>query len=126
MGQHAAVPCEACHRTPSFKDASRACASCHRDLHHAGRLGPNCATWHNPNGRWRWRFDHDKQSPYPGAQRALQCHACHKAGTLAKVSAPSTRCACHGRDDDVHDGTVGRACEKCHTTVSFRQGLARQ
>ena len=127
IGLHAAVPCEACHRTPSFKDASRACASCHKDVHHAGRLGPNCATCHNPNGWSRWRFDHDKQTPYPltGAHRALQCHACHKLSTVAKVTAPSTCHACHGQND-VHDGAFGRACEKCHTTVSFRQGLARQ
>jgi hypothetical protein len=124
---HAAVPCEACHCTPSFKDASRACASCHKDVRHAGRLGPNCATCHNPNGWSRWRFDHDKQIPYPltGAHRALQCHARHKTSTVAKVSAPSRFCACHGQND-VHEGAFGRTCEKCHTTVSFRQGLGRQ
>ena len=123
IGLHAAVPCEACQ--PSFKEASRARASCHRDAHHVGRLGPNCATFHNPNGWSRWRFDHDKQHPLTGAHRALQCHACHTVSRAAKVSAPSTCYACLGRNE-VHDGAFGRACEKCHTTVSFRQGLARQ
>jgi hypothetical protein len=125
IGLHAAVPCEACHRTPSCKDASRVCASCQED--HTGRLGPNCATCRNPNGWPQWRFDHDKQTPYPltGAPRALQCHACHATSTVATVSAPGTCHPCHGQDD-VHDGGFGRACEKCHTTVSFRQGLARQ
>lgn len=122
---HAAVPCEACHRTSPFKAASRACASCDKDVHHARRLGPNCATCHNPNGWSRWRFDHDKQIPYPGAHRALQCHARHKTSTVAKVSAPSRFCACHGQND-VHEGAFGRTCQKCHTTVSFRQGLGRQ
>jgi len=127
IGLHAAVACEACHRTPSFKEASRACAGCHTDAHHAGRLGPNCATCHNPNGWSRWRFDHDKQTRYPltGAHRALQCHGCHTTRAVVKVSAPDTCYACHGKND-VHDGAFGRACEKCHTTVSFRQGLSRQ
>ena len=127
IGLHAAVPCEQCHRSPSFKDASRACASCHKDVHHAGRLGTNCASCHNPNGWSRWRFDHDQQIRYPltGAHRALTCHACHKTTAVAKASAPTVCHACHSQDDR-HNGAFGRACEKCHTTVSFRQGLGRQ
>ena len=39
IGLHAAVACEDCHRTPSFKDAPRACSGCHKDTHHEGRLG---------------------------------------------------------------------------------------
>jgi len=68
-----------------------------------------------------------KQTRYPltGAHRALQCHGCHTSRAVEKVSAPDTCYACHGKDD-VHDGAFGRACEKCHTTVSFRQGLSRQ
>ena len=127
IGLHTAVPCEQCHRSPSFKDASRACASCHKDVHHAGRLGTNCASCHNPNGWSRWRFDHDQQTRYPttGAHRALTCHACHKTTAVAKASAPTV---CHARhsQDDRQDGAFGRACEKCHTTVSFTQGLGRQ
>jgi hypothetical protein len=73
IGLHAAVACEACHRTPSFKEASRACAGCHTDAHHAGRLGPNGATCHNPNGWSRWRFDHDKQTRYPLTAPTVPC-----------------------------------------------------
>jgi hypothetical protein len=113
---HAAVPCEACHRTTSSPApapaATRTCTT----------PGPIARPATIPT-----RFDHDKQIPYPltGAHRALQCHACHKTSTVAKVSAPRTFCACHGQND-VHEGAFGRACEKCHTTVSFRQGLGRQ
>ena len=86
IGLHAVVPCEECHRTQSFKDAPRACASCQPDTHHVGRLGANCASCHNPNGWTRWRFDHDKQTRYPltGAHHALQCHACHKETNVTR------------------------------------------
>ena len=65
--------------------------------------------------------------PLTGAHRALQCQARHKTSTSAatKTRAPSTRYACHS-PNNVQDGAFGWACEKCHTTVSFRQGLARQ
>jgi hypothetical protein len=123
IGLHAVVPCEGCHRTQSFKDASPACASCHQDTHHVGRLGPNCATCHNPNGWVRWQFDHERQTRYPltGAHHDLQCHACHSTTNVAKVTAPTGCYDCHSRDD-AHDGTFGRACEKCHNTFSFKQG----
>jgi hypothetical protein len=124
IGLHATLPCEHCLRSPSCKDASRTCAGRrHQDVHHAGRLGSNCASCHNPNG---W-FDHDQQTRYPQtrAYRALTCHACHKTTKVAKASAPTECHACHSQDDRL-DGAFGRACEKCHTTVSFSQGLGRQ
>jgi hypothetical protein len=123
IGLHAAVPCEECHRTRSFKDASSACVSCHEDTYHSGRLGDNsCASCHNPNGWKRWVFDHDKQTRYPlvGAHRTVGCHACHKVTNVKKVVAPTSCNACHDRDD-VHQGTFGRECEKCHDTTTFKQ-----
>lgn len=127
LALHAVVPCEECHRTQSFKDAPRECVSCHSDTHHVGRLGPNCATCHNPNGWTRWRFDHDKQTGYPltGAHHALECHACHRQTNVAKVTAPTNCYGCH-KQDDAHQGAFGRACEKCHDTNTFKQGLGRQ
>jgi len=123
IGPHAVVRCEDCHRTQSFKDAPQACASCHDDKHHVGRLGANCATCHNPHGWARWRFDHGRQTRYAltGGHQNLQCHACHRETNAVKVSAPTTCYACHSRDD-AHEGAFGRACEKCHDTHSFKQG----
>ena len=123
LGLHAVVPCEECHKTQSFKDASSTCSSCHRDTHHLGRLGGDCAHCHNPNGWRRWRFDHDRQTSYPltGAHRGLDCHACHNQRDVVKVSAPTGCYDCHKRDD-AHDGGFGRACEKCHNTSTFKQG----
>jgi hypothetical protein len=126
IGLHAVVPCEGCHRSASFKDAPRVCASCHEDTHHVGRFGTNCASCHNPNGWSRWRFDHDKQTRFPltGTHRALQCDGCHKQTNVARASAPRDCYGCHSQDD-AHEGAFGRACEKCHNTSSFGQGRRR-
>lgn len=127
VGLHATVPCEECHRTPSFKDAPRTCASCHKDQHHAGRLGTNCGTCHNPNGWTLWRFDHDRQTRFAltGAHKGLQCHSCHREKAVAKISLGTDCYGCHAADD-AHQGSFGRACEKCHTTATFKQGGFRR
>lgn len=127
VGLHAALPCEECHRTPAFKDVPRNCAICHKDQHHAGRLGTNCAQCHNPNGWARWRFDHDRQTRFAltGAHKGLQCHACHREKVVAKIALNSSCHGCHTADD-IHQGSFGRGCEKCHTTATFKQGSGRR
>lgn len=126
IGRHAIVPCEGCHRSQTFKGTPLDCASCHRDVHHEGRLGANCALCHNPNSWTRWRFDHDAQTRYPltGAHRGLNCHACHVTKRVAKIVLPTDCYSCH-RQDDAHRGSFGQACERCHTTSSFKQGAIR-
>lgn len=122
IGLHAAVPCEECHVSTSYKGTERACRACHKDDHHRGRLGTDCAACHNPNGWAFWRFDHDRQTKYPlaGSHRGLECAACHTRESVAKAVAPRQCHACHAADD-AHRGTFGRACDKCHTTTRFRQ-----
>jgi hypothetical protein len=36
-----------------------------------------------------------------------------------KLSLPGTCVSCHERED-VHDGSFGRQCERCHVTSSFK------
>ncbi len=127
IGRHAAVRCEGCHRSPEFRNTPVNCGSCHRDTHHEGRLGPNCGLCHNPNSWKRWRFDHDTQTNYPltGAHRGLNCQACHTTRNVPKVVTSTDCYACH-RQDDAHQGSFGRACERCHITTSFKQMGRRQ
>jgi hypothetical protein len=122
IGRHAIVPCEECHRSLVFKGTLLACASCHQDQHHEGRLTPNCGHCHNPNSWTRWRFDHDTQTRYllTGAHQALDCQACHVARNVAKITLATDCYSCH-RQDDAHRGSLGRLCERCHTTISFKQ-----
>jgi hypothetical protein len=127
IGRHAIVPCEECHRSTSFKEAPRACTSCHKDQHHEGRLTGNCALCHNPNGWARWRFDHNTQTRYvlDGAHRGLNCHGCHTVKMATKISLSSACVGCHSKDD-VHQGSFGKSCERCHNTTSFKRGVLRR
>jgi hypothetical protein len=122
IGRHAVVPCEECHRSLLFKGTPLICVSCHRDQHHDGRLGANCALCHNPNSWSWWRFDHDAQTRYSltGAHRGLNCQACHVARNVVKITLATDCYACH-RKDDAHRGSFGQTCDRCHTTSSFKQ-----
>ena len=53
--------------------------------------------------------------------------ACHtRPAPAGKAIAPvgSTCLACHTRDDK-HDGAFGTQCERCHTTVNWKQVTQR-
>jgi hypothetical protein len=122
LGSHQKVVCTECHTTMRFRDAPRACVSCHRkDDAHKGRLGATCNTCHNARD-WRiWDFNHHKNTGFPldGAHRRLACSTCHtRPGD--KVHTAGGRCVdCHDRDD-VHHGGFGNDCGRCHLTSTFR------
>lgn len=127
IGLHATVPCEECHRSTAYRDTPKTCSACHKDKHHEGRVGSQCARCHNPNGWKLWHFNHDRETKFAlsGAHAGLQCHACHTTRAAEKVTAPSSCFGCHA-GDDAHRGTFGRACEKCHATTKWRDGVTRR
>lgn len=122
IGQHALVSCEACHVTSTFKDAPSACVECHRDGDvHKGRLGADCNSCHNPNAWTAWIFDHEKQTKFAlrGAHETLACTQCHTSAA-EKIQQSSNCLSCH-RNDDVHLGSFGARCDRCHGLDSFQQ-----
>lgn len=122
VGLHVSVPCAQCHLTTKFKDAKTDCNSCHvGDDVHKGGLGKQCATCHNTNGWNIWSFDHGKATRFAltGAHATLECASCHQQ-PASEVKLSRDCGACHVRDD-VHFGQFGRQCQRCHTTISFRQ-----
>jgi len=121
VGLHVAVPCHACHASPSFKGAARDCLGCHqRDDRHKGSLGKDCESCHSPNGWGHWQFDHAKVTGFAlvGAHANATCAGCHKQPP-EKVKLSGDCASCHAQDD-VHLGQYGRQCQRCHGTTTFK------
>jgi hypothetical protein len=122
IGLHATAPCEACHLTAEYKDASLQCVSCHQSNDvHKKRFGALCGPCHNPNGWALWRFEHNKQTRFvlDGAHKGLDCNVCHTRQAKKTMKLPKSCVSCH-EGDDTHRGAFGRQCERCHQTKSFR------
>lgn len=122
LGQHVAVTCEQCHLKPTYKDTASGCVDCHRAADkHGGSLGPKCDSCHVPNGWNIWQFDHERATGFAlsGGHAKLECANCHRRPpTQVKLARECG--ACHAKDD-VHFGEFGRQCQRCHSTISFRQ-----
>ena len=122
IGAHLKVTCGSCHRSARFKEAPRECAGCHeKDDVHEERLGPICEACHNTRSWASWDYDHGKRAKYPleGAHRKAKCIACHAKPAKDKVEAPTACFSCH-RGDDVHGGSFGTQCERCHGADSWK------
>ncbi|MDH3748550.1 MAG: cytochrome C [Gammaproteobacteria bacterium] len=92
------------------KDASEVrCASCHTD--HEGREADIVQLNINT-------FDHDLTDfPLEGGHTETECSECHSDDEKYR-DAPSNCFACH-EPDNVHEDTMGEACEDCHTPKSW-------
>ncbi len=114
---HAKVACEGCHSkklAPNEKMDMR-CSACHaKDDVHREALGSDCADCHDERKfEGHVRFDHDlTRFPLLGLHAASGCEACHVDRTFQR--ADRTCRGCHA-GDDVHEGTLGPSCERCHT-----------
>jgi hypothetical protein len=144
-GQHTAVTCEKCHvsklptqplRTGaasfavSFKGATTACVTCHKDVH-LGQEGVSCEACHTLQAPKFavTAFAHDTRTTFAlaGKHGTVACVDCHKvetglfpagAGTARRLKgAPRDCVGCHA---DVHLGQVSDRCETCHQPASFK------
>jgi hypothetical protein len=124
QGRHAKVECKQCHPSAQFKDAKTDCLSCHtKDDTHKERLGPRCEdchdarTWKTPN------FDHNQKSRFKLADAHVKvaCYACHRVPVKDKLVLPIDCASCHAKNDDVHFGSLGNQCERCHVADNWRK-----
>ena len=128
-GKHAEVACAKCHTRPPLQAALKfdRCATCHQDPHR-GAFKQDCSGCHNESGFGRGTFDHATGTKFPltGAHAPLACAKCHKnaagasAGPARVVDFRGLATACASCHKDVHKAELGKACEACHTPVSFR------
>jgi hypothetical protein len=113
---HERLRCNSCHTQEISVALDSSCGSCHQfDDTHAGQLGSSCGSCHT---QLDWNnsiaFDHDLSSfPLTGLHATVACGACHSSSRFA--DAPSACIDCHG-GDDVHEGSLGKACGSCHTS----------
>ena len=96
------------------------CASCHRasDVH-AGKLGEQCEQCHTTEG-WKSSitFDHDLTSfPLVGLHVAVTCEQCHRTRKYRDAGHGCNDCH---KSDDVHKGSLGADCAKCHSPNGWR------
>lgn len=127
IGMHGITSCEACHLTAEYRNTESTCFGCHKSEDaHDGRFSEHCGGCHNPNGWMLWYFEHDTQTEYPleGVHRELHCNTCHRT-SLEKHTKLSTQCyGCH-RGDDIHRGSFGRHCDRCHNVESFENAIIK-
>jgi len=126
MGQHAVLVCEECHVDKEFKNTTAECSACHKkDDVHSRKFGGRCGLCHNPNDWKLWAFDHTRQTDFilDGAHEDLACSHCHTRSSDLDVVVSKTCEGCH-RNDDVHRGGFGRACQRCHITSSFSEDIS--
>jgi hypothetical protein len=115
-GRHIKVECHACHTAPvASQKLSHDCISCHRasDVHE-GKLGQQCDQCHTVDG---WHagvaFDHDLTSyPLLGLHVAVPCEQCHSTRKYRDVGHECIDCH---KKDDIHRGSLGKECAKCHS-----------
>jgi hypothetical protein len=106
-----------------------ACARCHPD--HLGSEFPLIGAWgrRDPNG-----FDHP-HVPFTlaGVHEGLACAACHRRpgpfslpdfpGQPRRLTYLGVTQACVDCHKDVHEGTLARSCQSCHSQETFRPAV---
>ena len=76
-----------------------------------------CVLCHTPEGWEKVTFSHDGTGfPLEGRHREATCRGCHPDTTFA-TAVPRACAACH---PDVHQGRLGRRCEKCHDATGWK------
>jgi hypothetical protein len=99
-GMHKFVPCEDCHISRVFKNASTRCQDCHFDPHR-NKNSVECSLCHRDTGWYvsaHMMNEHTDRFPLIGAHAVADCYSCHKAGTVGKFNRQglSTLCdSCH-------------------------------
>ena len=124
LGRHVDVECRKCHASIAFKDAKSACVSCHtKDDYHKARLGPRCEQCHDARDWKAWKFDHDRNSRFKltGAHVRVACLVCHAKPVADKLELATDCASCHLKSDDVHLGSYGTQCERCHVPDNWRK-----
>jgi hypothetical protein len=132
--------CSACHTAFEKENQNVKCIECHEDVgadieQKKGFHGlfpevqeQQCKTCHTEHiGRDgiivildEKTFDHEMTDFHlAGKHQEVECDGCHEEGKKYR-DAPGDCIDCH-REDDVHDGQLGEACNDCHTPADWKE-----
>jgi hypothetical protein len=136
-GAHAAVDCDACHKSGAnskFETMSTACYSCHQSdflnasnpNHVSSKFSVTCETCHSTDNWLNAKFDHNATGfPLTGAH-SVPPRACTDCHTNNNYNLTSTACiSCHLTDfqntnNPSHvSGGFPQNCQQCHSTVAW-------
>jgi predicted CXXCH cytochrome family protein len=133
-GSHASLSCAQCHKMETgvfpaglgtavrFVGVPQECAGCHDDPH-LGQLGSGCEACHNASSFRLPAYTHRRESVgsfFVGRHRTASCSACHSPATGAFPAGRGTAVrfqvdrACVSCHTDVHRGSLGPDCARCH------------
>ncbi len=114
----------------TFLGLGTECLTCHEDVHR-DEVSDDCTKCHNT---FDWKkaadeFDHNQaRFLLTGAHEKVKCGKCHKIPDNTKKVWQLTGMAfdqCGRCHDDVHKGSFGSTCERCHTTVDWKKNQKR-
>ena len=120
-GAHKKAVCRDCHVQPAKTvPAPTTCYGCHQaDDDHKGGNGQDCGRCHNENAWDKVDFVHDTMTRFPltGKHAQASCESCH-ASPPDEVKLSLECGSCHAKDD-VHAGSLGQSCARCHDTTDW-------
>ncbi len=119
LGRHQKTACSSCHKPGSkYREAKVNCYDCHEpDDRHRKQLGSSCDDCHSPGSWAKTTFEHDKTNfQLKGEHKNVPCAACHPGERYKDIAA--TCISCHALSD-VHAGTYGEECDRCHTVTGW-------
>jgi len=115
------MSCTSCHEQESFLKDTLDCIECHIEenhdqmAEHIDFYGADCVPCHDGHDRMN-KFKHAEVYPLDGEHANIECEACHAEKVFAGVT---TQCSgCH-EEPEVHAGTFGLKCERCHVARAW-------
>jgi len=125
-GSHKKNSCDSCHDKNPYKHITpKQCISCHKqDDSHRGIFGKKCQTCHQTTSWQKHHFNHNKDTNYKleNKHAKAHCHDCHQSNAY-KLRKNRACYDCH-RLDDTHQGSQGKSCNTCHSTISWNSKVA--
>jgi len=123
--RHKVIACSHCHKGNIYKDKiSKKCFSCHNsDDKHGTTFGNKCKSCHDQKSWKNIHFNHDDTKfKLRYSHKKIDCQACHK-GILYKEKLKTSCYFCH-KTNDVHQGSLGKNCIKCHNQIKWKDKIS--